>query len=93
MTDIQINPSKPITDENETIEKLLASIDALQIGITLCTVFIVNTILTPPSCSSWPSRVASMALKSSMVQIGTSMHILVCGLPAEGGDSVTVNGN
>lgn len=25
--------------------------------------------------------------------IGTGIHKLVCGLPAEGGDSVTVNGN
>ena len=39
MSNIQIIPSKPVTDENETMEKPLASIDTLQIEVTLCTVF------------------------------------------------------
>ena len=39
MFNIQIIPSKPVTDENETMEKPLASIDTLQIEATLGTVF------------------------------------------------------
>ena len=39
MSNIQIIPSKPVTDENETMEKPLAFIDTLQIEVTLGTVF------------------------------------------------------
>ena len=39
MSNIQIIPSKPVTDDNETMEKPLASIDTLQIEVTLGTVF------------------------------------------------------
>ena len=39
MSNIQIIPSKPVTDENETMEKPLASIDTLEIEVTLGTVF------------------------------------------------------
>ena len=39
MFNIQIIPSKPVIDENETMEKPLASIDTLQIEATLGTVF------------------------------------------------------
>ena len=39
MSNIQIITSKPVTDENETIGKPLASIDTLQIEVTLGTVF------------------------------------------------------
>ena len=39
MSNIQIIPSKPVTDENETMEKPLASINTLQIEVTLGTVF------------------------------------------------------
>ena len=39
MFNIQIIPSEPVTDENETMEKPLASIDTLQIEVTLGTVF------------------------------------------------------
>ena len=39
MSNIQIIPSKPVTDVNETMEKPLASIDTLQIEVTLYTVF------------------------------------------------------
>ena len=39
MSNIQIIPSKSVTDENETMEKPLASINTLQIEVTLGTVF------------------------------------------------------
>ena len=39
MSNIQIILSKPVTDDNETMENPLASIDTLQIEVTLGTVF------------------------------------------------------
>ena len=39
ISNIQIISSKPVTDENETMEKPLASIDALHTEVTLGTVF------------------------------------------------------
>ena len=39
MSNIQIIPPKSVTDENETMEKPLASINTLQIEVTLGTVF------------------------------------------------------
>ena len=39
MSNIQIITSKPVTDKNETIGKPLASIEKLQIEVTLGTVF------------------------------------------------------